>query len=59
MVPVLKGRSKLFTNKTSTSPKIAKVDGSKSLNIKRRMATETKFDNIKFLSVIFFVFLKK
>ena len=42
MVPVLKGRSKLFTNKTSTSPKIARVEGSKSLNMNRRIARETE-----------------
>ena len=38
---------------------MARVEGSKSLNIKSRIATEIKFDNKKFLNVIFSVFLKK
>ena len=58
MVPLLKGSPILLTKYTSAFPKNASVNGKSSLNIKRRMATETKLAITKPLRSTSLLFLK-
>ena len=58
IVPLLKGKFRLFTKYTSALPKNARVEGSNSLKINNSIATEIIFAAIKFFTVIFFTFLK-
>ena len=53
IVPLLKGRPKLFIKKTSEFPKKARVDGSNNLNIKSKIAIEIKFATMNHFKVTF------